>query len=94
MALWFRRARDYLRRRWTAQHGVEAFHESALPRDHAFHWVLDQYGGGPQPCCPWHEARLFQPQPGPVDRRSFNDITRKDDRAAQYIAERLSPPRR
>jgi hypothetical protein len=53
--------------------------------DHAFHWVLDRYGGGPQVCCQWHEERMFQGS-APATERLIDQLGGEQRR---YIQERL-----
>jgi hypothetical protein len=58
---------------------------SACQPDHAFHWVMDRYGGGPQPCCPRHGDELFHGH-APATERLIDQLS---DQCQRYLAARL-----
>jgi hypothetical protein len=83
--LWFQRALRYLRREWVTQHDLDTRTQGGPMPDHNFHWVIDRFGGSPQPCCQRHGGQMFQGSVPATER--LIDQLGGDSRC--YISERM-----
>jgi hypothetical protein len=87
------RIRAFLWRRWLVQHDLtpEQVAHQRPADDHQFHWILDCYGGGPQPCCQYHSDEIDRQMRAQSvqrpDRRDKDDLTRGEgDWRREYFA--------
>jgi hypothetical protein len=53
--------------------------------DHTFHWVIDRYGGSPQPCCQRHGDQMLHGS-APATERLIDQLSGESRR---YMTDRL-----